>query len=165
MRNRFCCQDGKWVLATHHPEEKYWATFCKATGQNHLLNDPRFTTEDGAPANYVELNAIFDKVFASKPRDEWMEIFLSHGLLACSVQQIQEVPDDPQALANNYVVPFDHPLQGKVKIPGYPVYFSACEAGTTSAAPQLGEHTDLILQELGYSQGDIEKLKKEGIIG
>jgi len=165
LRNRFRCQDGKWVLGTHHPEEKYWATFCKATGQSHLLNDPRFTTEDGKPANYVELNAIFDKVFVSKPRDEWMEIFLSHGLLACSVQKIQEVPDDPQALANNYVVPFDHPLQGQIKIPGYPIHFSACAAGTRSAAPQLGEHTDLILQELGYSDGDIEKLKKEGIIG
>jgi crotonobetainyl-CoA:carnitine CoA-transferase CaiB-like acyl-CoA transferase len=164
LRNRFRCRDGKWILGTHHPEEKYWATFCKATGQSHLLDDPRFTTENGAPMNYVELNEIFDKVFASKPRDEWMEIFLSHGLLACSVQQIQEVPDDPQALANNYVVPFDHPLQGKVKIPGYPVYFSACTAGTRSAAPQLGEHTDLILQELGYSDRDIDKLKKAEII-
>jgi crotonobetainyl-CoA:carnitine CoA-transferase CaiB-like acyl-CoA transferase len=164
LRNRFRCRDGKWILGTHHPEEKYWATFCKATGQSHLLDDPRFTTENGAPMNYVELNEIFDKVFASKPRDEWMEIFLSHGLLACSVQQIQEVPDDPQALANNYVVPFDHPLQGKVKIPGYPVYFSACTAGTRSAAPQLGEHTDLVLQELGYSDRDIDKLKKAEII-
>jgi crotonobetainyl-CoA:carnitine CoA-transferase CaiB-like acyl-CoA transferase len=165
LRNRFRCRDGKWVLGTHHPEEKYWATFCKATGQSPLLNDPRFTTEDGKPTNYVELNAIFDKVFASKSRDEWMEIFLSHGLLACSVQKIQEVPDDPQALANNYVVPFDHPLQGHIKIPGYPIYFSACAAGTRSAAPQLGEHTELVLQELGYSDGDIEKFKKEGIIG
>lgn len=164
LRNRFRCRDGKWVLGTHHPEEKYWATFCKATGQSHLLDDPRFTTENGAPMNYVELNEIFDKVFASKPRDEWMEIFLSHGLLACSVQQIQEVPDDPQALANNYVVPFDHPLQGKVKIPGYPVYFSACAAGTRSAAPQLGEHTDLVLQELGYTDREIDKLKKAEII-
>ncbi len=164
LRNRFRCQDGKWVLGTHHPEEKYWATFCKATGQSHLLNDPRFTTEDGKPTNYVELNAIFDKVFASKPRDEWMEIFLSHGLLACSVQKIQEVPDDPQALANNYVVPFDHPLQGHIKIPGYPIHFSVCVAGTSSAAPQLGEHTDLILQELGYTDREIDKLKKAEII-
>jgi crotonobetainyl-CoA:carnitine CoA-transferase CaiB-like acyl-CoA transferase len=164
LRNRFRCRDGKWILGTHHPQEKYWATFCKVTGQSHLLSDPRFTTEDGAPRNFVELNAIFDKVFATKPRDEWMEIFLSHGLLACSVQQIQEVPNDPQALANNYVVPFDHPLQGKVKIPGYPVYFSACAAGTRSAAPQLGEHTDLVLRELGFTDREIDKLKKAEII-
>jgi crotonobetainyl-CoA:carnitine CoA-transferase CaiB-like acyl-CoA transferase len=164
LRNRFRCRDGKWVLGTHHPEKKYWATFCKATGQSHLLNDPRFTTQDGAPTNYVELNAIFDKVFASKLRDEWMEIFLSHGLLACSVQKIQEVPNDPQALANNFVVPFDHPLQGHIKIPGYPIHFSACTAGTTSAAPQLGEHTELVLRELGYTDREIDELKKAEII-
>ena len=164
LRNRFRCRDGKWVLGTHHPEEKYWATFCKATGQSHLLNDPRFTAQDGTPTNYVELNAIFDKVFASKSRDEWMEIFLSHGLLACSVQKIQEVPNDPQALANNFVVPFDHPLQGHIKIPGYPIHFSACTAGTTSAAPQLGEHTDRVLQELGYTNREIGELKKAEII-
>jgi crotonobetainyl-CoA:carnitine CoA-transferase CaiB-like acyl-CoA transferase len=164
LRNRFRCRDGKWIIGTHHPEEKYWATFCQATGQTDLLNNPRFTTDAGAPTNFVELNDIFDKVFATKLRDEWMEIFLLHGLLACSVQQIHEVPDDPQALANNYVVPFDHPLQGPVKIPGYPVRFSACKAGTRSAAPQLGEHTDLVLQELGYSDQEIEKLKKEKVV-
>jgi formyl-CoA transferase len=151
-------------LGTHHPEEKYWATFCKATGRADLLNDPHYTTESGAPTNFVELNAIFDKVFATKSRDEWMEIFLSHGLLACSVQKIQEVADDPQALVNKYVVPFDHPLQGRVKIPGYPVYFSACAAGTASAAPRLGEHTSVVLQALGYSDQAIAELKKEGVI-
>jgi crotonobetainyl-CoA:carnitine CoA-transferase CaiB-like acyl-CoA transferase len=164
LRNRFLCRDGKWIIGTHHPEEKYWTTFCKATGQTDLLNDPHFTTQAGAPTNFVELNEIFDKVFATKPRDEWMEIFLSHGLLACSVQQIKEVSNDAQALANHYVVPFDHPIQGQVNIPGYPVHFSACKAGTRSAAPQLGEHTDLVLQELGYSDQDIEKLKKEEVI-
>jgi crotonobetainyl-CoA:carnitine CoA-transferase CaiB-like acyl-CoA transferase len=164
LRNRFRCRDGKWILGTHHPEEKYWATFCKATGRPDLLNDTRYTTESGAPTNFVELNAIFDKVFATKSRDEWMEIFLSHGLLACSVQKIQEVVDDPQALANKYVVPFDHPLQGRVKIPGYPVYFSACAAGTVSAAPRLGEHTSVVLQALGYSDQAIAELKKEGVI-
>jgi crotonobetainyl-CoA:carnitine CoA-transferase CaiB-like acyl-CoA transferase len=53
----------------------------------------------------------------------------------CSVQRIPEVRDDPQALANDYVVPLDHPVQGTVTIPGYPVHFSAGKAGTRSPAP------------------------------
>lgn len=59
---------------------------------------------------------------------------------------------------------FEHPVQGSVKIPGYPVQFSACDAGTTAAAPQLGEHTDRILQELGYSSQEIEQFKKDGVV-
>jgi len=93
-----------------------------------------------------------------------MDIFQAHGLMFCSVQQIQEVLDDPQALENDYLMPFTHPVQGPVTIPGYPVQFSKCQAGTRSAAPKLGEHTDLVLQMLGYSGNDIEKLKKGGVI-
>lgn len=164
LRNRFRCRDGKWILGTHHPEEKYWSTFCKATGQSSLLDDQRYTGESGGPLNFVELNKIFDEVFAGRSRDEWMEIFQTHGLMFCSVQQIQEVPDDPQALENDYLMPFTHPVQGPVTIPGYPVQFSKCRAGTRSAAPKLGEHTDLVLQNLGFSSAEIEKLKEGKVV-
>lgn len=164
LRNRFRCRDGKWILGTHHPEEKYWATFCKATGQSGLLDDQRYTNESGGPVNFVELNQIFDAVFASRPRDIWMDIFQAHGLMFCSVQQIREVLDDPQALENGYLMPFVHPDQGPVTIPSYPVQFSKCQAGTRSAAPKLGEHTDIVLQNLGYSEHDIAKLKKGKVV-
>jgi crotonobetainyl-CoA:carnitine CoA-transferase CaiB-like acyl-CoA transferase len=164
LRNRFACRDGKWIQGTHHPEEKYWATFCRATDQARLLEDPHYTHESGKPVNFVELNRIFDEVFAGRSRDEWMEIFQAHGLMFCSVQQMGEVINDPQALANDYLMPFAHPVQGAVQIPGYPVQFSKCRAGTHSAAPTLGEHTDLVLQHLGFSDDDIEELKKSGIV-
>lgn len=164
LRNRFRCRDGKWILGTHHPEEKYWTRFCEATDQKKLLNDPRFTNHAGGPADFVALNRIFDKVFAARSRDEWMEIFQAHGLMFCSVQHIREVATDAQALANGYLAAFEHPVQGTVAIPGYPVHFSACNAGTRSAAPQLGEHTDEVLQQLGLSNSDIEGLRIDGII-
>ncbi len=164
LRNRFRCKDGNWIFGTHHPENKYWATLCKATGQEALLEDPHFTTESGAPANYAELNRIFDNVFATRTGDEWMEIFLPHGLMFCAVQNILDVVTDPQAIANEFLVPFDHPVQGKIKIPAYPIKFSGCTAETKTAAPQLGEHTDSILQAAGYSPSEIEEFRKEGVV-
>ena len=53
---------------------------------------------------------------------------------------------------------------GKVKIPGYPVHFSAARAGTKSAAPNIGEHTDTVMKDIGLTDQEIEKLKNEGVI-
>jgi crotonobetainyl-CoA:carnitine CoA-transferase CaiB-like acyl-CoA transferase len=80
------------------------------------------------------------------------------------VQHIGEVLDDPQALANAYVVEFEHPTHGRIKLPGYPARFSAAEAKTRLAAPSLGEHSNEILLDLGYSEEDLKELRDQGVI-
>ena len=164
LRNTFCCQDGKWILGAHHPEEKYWSDFCEATGQTELLTDPRFTSNAGAPTDFVALNRIFDEVFTTRARDWWVAFLQERGLMFCPVQHISEVPGDPQAVENNYVVPFSHPVLGDVPIPGYPIHFSGNSAGTSAAAPGIGEHTDEILSELGYADADIARLRDAGTV-
>lgn len=164
LRNTFCCQDDKWILGAHHPEEKYWSTFCEVTGQTELLKDPRFTSDSGAPLDFISLNRIFDPIFATRPRDEWVAVLQEKGLMFCAVQHISEVPADPQAVENDYIVPVAHPVLGDVPIPGYPVHFSGSKAGTTSAAPELGQHTDDILDELGYAAADIGSLRDAGVV-
>jgi len=164
LRNAFCCRDEKWILGAHHPEEKYWAALCEATGQTALLSDDAYTSAAGGPRNNEALNRIFDEVFAGKPRDTWVELLQSHGLMFSPVQHIREVHGDPQAKANGLVVPFDHPVLGQVPVPGYPIHFSACAAGTRCAAPAIGEHTEEILADLGYSQEVIRSMRDEGIV-
>ena len=82
----------------------------------------------------------------------------------CSVQRVDEVKTDPQALDNGYMVPFEHPTLGRVRIPGYPVHFSESKAGTRTAAPTLGQHTDPVLEGLGYTEEDIRALREEGVV-
>lgn len=164
LRNRFCCKDGKWLIGAHHPEEKYWPGFCEATGQSALLSDPRFKDDAGRRGHCQELIALFDEVFATKTRDEWLALLEAKGLMFCPVQGSREVFKDPQALINNYLVDFEHPTYGTLKIPGYPVHFSAARAGTQTKAPALGEHTDVIMRRIGYSEGEIQNLKAEGVI-
>ena len=164
LRNVFFCKDGKWMIGTHHPESRYWDRFCRATGQEALLEDPRLADDAGRIQHCRELIEIFDQVFAEKTSDEWMEIFVPLGLMFSTIQTLPEVPLDPQVLANGYMVPFDHPALGMINIPGYPVHFSATPAGTRRQAPLLGEHTDEVLLESGYSREEIEALRKDQVI-
>ncbi len=164
LRNLFRCKDEKWIAAAHHPEDKYWPLFCRATGQTILLSDPRFRDNPGRKVHCAELVSIFDKVFATKTRDEWVEVLLKEKLMVCPVLNIDEIKDDVQARANNYVVDFKDRFLGDGKIPGYPAHFSSNHAGTRSFAPTLGEHTDLVMHQMGYTDQEIEELKKEGVI-
>lgn len=164
LRNRYRCRDGKWIVCTHHPEEKYWPLLCEAIEQEHLLSDPLYAEDEPRRANRARLIKLLDKIFETKTSDEWMGIFIDKGLMFCPVQRVGEIQNDPQALANGYMVDFEDSLLGKLRIPGYPVRFSANYAGTRSLAPALGQHTAEVLQELGYSDLEIERLKKDGVI-
>ena len=76
-----------------------------------------------------------------------------------------ELKDDPQITENKYIVEFDHPALGMVPFPGYPVHFSEAFAGTRTAAPELGEHTEEVLREIGgYSAEEIKGFREREII-
>ncbi len=164
LRNIFCCKNGKWLMSTHHPEEKYWKTFCNAVEQPELLDNPEYTDEHGRPVNYQKLIKILDNVFKQKTSDEWMAVFLKHRLMFCPIQHIRDIKDDPQAQINGYVQTKDYKGLGNISIPGYPVHFSRNKAGLKSPAPKNGEHTDQIMTDIGYSDNEITRLREKGII-
>jgi len=164
LRNTFRCRDDRWLMGVHHPEEKYWAAFCKAVGQAELLNDPEFTNEKGQPQHYEELTPIFDRVFAAKTSAEWMQIFSELKLMFIPIQKIHEVKTDLQAQVNGYLNPCEYPGLGRVHVPGYPAHFSACQAGIQRQAPRNGEHSEAILREIGYQETEIQRLREKGVI-
>ncbi|MEW6185640.1 MAG: CoA transferase [Thermodesulfobacteriota bacterium] len=164
LRNRYLCKDGKWLICTHHPEEKYWSLFCETIGQKQWLSDPRFADTENRRKNQAELITLLDGIFMTRTSGEWMEIFIEKGLMFCPVQRVPEILEDPQALDNGYMVDYDDPGFGRLRIAGYPVHFSGHSAGTRSLAPGLGQHTREVLSELGYSEEEMEEFKKEGVV-
>ena len=115
LRNCFKCKDGKWIMGTNHPEERYWPKFCELTGKPEFINDPRYADVDSRLKNSAELVSVFDVIFQTETRDEWIQLFRDNGFMFAPVQSIEEVLCDPQALENNYVVDFDHPTLGPIK--------------------------------------------------
>jgi len=165
MRNYYKCADDRWLMMTLTPTERHWGPLCQALGHPELENDPRFCTDDERLKNAEQLVTIFDGLFATRPRDKWLKVFAEYDLFCCEVNSVTDLADDPQVIENDYLIDFDHPTVGRVKIPGYPGHFSESWAKTTSAAPGLGEHTYEVLRELGgYTEKEIAQLREDGVL-
>ena len=165
MRNYYQCGDKRWLMMTLTPPDRHWGPLCMALGHPELENDSRFNTDDKRLENAEQLVTIFDGLFATRPLDNWLRTFSEYDLFCCAVNKVTDLENDPQVTENGYLVDFEHPTLGKIKIPGYPVQFSESWAGTTSAAPDLGEHTEEVLSEVGeYTSEEIAKLKEEGVV-
>jgi crotonobetainyl-CoA:carnitine CoA-transferase CaiB-like acyl-CoA transferase len=163
--NHYKCGDGKWICFGMI-QDRYWKDFCVALGIQELIEDPRFNQMKARGKNRRELIAILDQVLVTKTRDEWMYI-LKHGgdFIYTVVNSIDDLPSDPQVLANGYVVDYDHPELGKKQLVGVPVILSKTPGDARGRAPELGENTELILTELlGYSWEDVAKLREQGVI-
>jgi crotonobetainyl-CoA:carnitine CoA-transferase CaiB-like acyl-CoA transferase len=164
LYNHYRCKDGKWLVIAHLDPDRWWAKVCGALGIESLINDPKFSSFQARAANRKELVAIFDEIFAGKTRQEWMIILDEHGCIFTPIQSIQEVVDDPQAIANNYLIDIEHPSYGPLKTMGFPWDFSETPATWRRKAPALGEHSEEVLLEIGYSQEEIAKLREEEAI-
>ncbi len=164
--NHYKCQDDKWICLAMPQADRYWSDFCKALSIQELEKDPRFATMKVRGKNTEELITVLDAVFASKPRDEWMRILKAGGdFIYTLVNNINDLPEDPQMLANEYVVDYDHPAWGPIKVVGSPLILSKTSADPRGTAPEFGEHTEQILIDtLGYSWDDVVRLKEEQVI-
>jgi crotonobetainyl-CoA:carnitine CoA-transferase CaiB-like acyl-CoA transferase len=162
--NHYKCKDGKWIVIAHLQPDRYWPNVCKAMGIEELEHDPRFNTIEARHDNGKELVSILDKKFATKTREEWFEIFKKENVIYTPVQSASEVFEDPQALANDYIIPVEHPVWGKIKMLGFPWVFHETPASVKREAPELGQHTEEILLELGYTWDDITELKNKEVI-
>ena len=166
LYSHYPCGDGKWLTFCMTQPDKYWHSFCQAIGAAELEKDARFENLTIRAQNAVELIRILDAQFATKTRDEWIKHFQESkaAIIYGPLQTMPEVLEDTQVLANDYIVDFQHPVYGPIKMPGTPHRFSETPAGSRETAPELGQQTEEILLELGYSWEDIIALKDGGTI-
>ena len=143
----------------------YWTKFCKAMGMEHLELDPRYENSMQREKNSKSLITIISNIFRTKNLAEWEKIFDDHDMICGRVQTVMEVINDPQAWENNFFTELDHPLCGRIKMIASPVTFSKTPASITAPAPQVGQHTEEVLLELGYTWDDIASFKDQEAIG
>ncbi len=114
-------------------------------------------------AKRIELLALLDKLFATGTRDDWVGRLRGADIVSAPINTLLEASNDSDVLANGYVTHIDHPKHGRLKVHGSPWQFSETPA-KPGIAPELGEHNDAVLADLGYSAEQIGDLRKREII-
>lgn len=135
-----------------------WVGMTRVLQLEHLLEDERFASNRERMANRDLLISIISEAMRSNTTDYWVEKFEQAGVPAGPVRKIKDMLEDPQTLARDMVIEVDHPIAGQVQALGLPIKFSHGNGVTRRGAPQYGEHTAEVLQELGYSSDDIAAL-------
>lgn len=164
--NHYRCQDGKWICLGMLQPDRYWVDFCRVIGRPELGTDERFKDLRVRAANAPAAIQALDEAFATRPRDEWMKILRAGGdFIFCQVNSVDELPEDPQVKANDYVVDFDHPRFGMTKVVGMPLRLRETPGSVRLPAPEFGEHTeDVLVNLLGYSWEQVGELKEKEVI-
>lgn len=163
--NHYQCKDGKWIVLGILQTERHWHDVCVSMGIEHLENDPRFSTADGRRQNRAALIAVLERVFLTRDSNEWAKTLTEKGDFPFSqVSDYSDVVSDPQVILNDYIVEFNHPTMGKMRVVGYPVDLKKTPLAIRGPAPELGQHTEEILLECGYSWSDVSELKEKRII-
>ncbi|MFS0916434.1 CaiB/BaiF CoA transferase family protein [Brevibacillus sp. 179-C 1.1 NHS] len=159
----FACRDGQIILAITN--NRLWEKTCCALGWEDLSSDPRFATNDNRVAHREELIQLINERLSVRDSEDIFACLDAVGVPCGPIHSIDQVLNHPQVHERELILEMKHPIVQNLKVPGFPVKLSDTPATVKRYPPLLGEHTDEILLEQGYSNERIEKWRGEGVIG
>src|SRR6266566_1452083 len=160
--NVYKSADDHWFVLLVTPDKV--AALANAIGRADLLTDPRFSDPAKAAANAAELTGILDEAFAGQPMAHWREVFEQAHLTFGDVKAPSDVISDPQLRENDIVVPLEGAGDKLTSTISSPMQVHGVAKVPAKRAPELGEHTDEVLRELGFDATEIKILRAGGAV-
>jgi crotonobetainyl-CoA:carnitine CoA-transferase CaiB-like acyl-CoA transferase len=155
---------GRW-LNIAAANEAIWERLARALGRPVWLADPRFADVLARVRHRAELSAEIEAALAGASLEHWVEVLNAAGVPAGPVLDVAEVFADPQVLARRMLVELPHPELGTFRTTGLPFKLSRTPGRIERRPPLHGEHSDEVLIECGLARGEIDALRREGVIG
>lgn len=157
------CSDGEWVNIVVITDKELQG-LCKALEIPDVLEDARFSTPLSRIKNGEVLFQILAGVFSTRPLDEWLRILENHDVPCAPVLGANDVFHSPQVEANGFMAEVDYPGVGRTRMIDAPIRLHEKQGEVGARAPGLGEHTESVLRDLGYSVERIGALERGGVV-
>lgn len=152
-RRPYATKDGYIGIMPYN--DRQWAEFFEMGGRGEINSDPRFATYAARTENITALYALVAEVAATKSTAEWLGLLEAADIPAVRCNSLKDLIDDPHLRGSGFLHKREHPNVGPYYAMHHPVNFSETPADIRREPPTLGEHTDDVLQELGFSKDDI----------
>ncbi|MEQ8675409.1 MAG: CaiB/BaiF CoA-transferase family protein [Aggregatilineales bacterium] len=155
--------EGDWFILGVG-SDNIWQAFCKYVNRDDLAQDERFTTNAKRIAHYDALLPTIRDIIKQRPTDEWLTALREVGVPCGRINTVKEALTDPHVIERGMIIELDHPAIGMVKSLATPVHLSDNPLVYRRHPPTLGEHTDQVIAELGFSPEQISQLHQQGVI-
>jgi crotonobetainyl-CoA:carnitine CoA-transferase CaiB-like acyl-CoA transferase len=162
--NSYRTKDGRWLFLNMLQADRNWPDLCQHLGRPDLLSEPRFAD---AKARFEHREACvreLEAIFAARTLAEWRVALATVEGVWAPLQTARELTADPQAVANGYLPEVEHPNGARFTLVASPVQFDETPPALRPA-PDLGQHTEEVLLELGLTWEEIGAGKESGAIG
>jgi crotonobetainyl-CoA:carnitine CoA-transferase CaiB-like acyl-CoA transferase len=160
--NVYRAADDIWFVLIVTPDKL--ADVAKAIGRTDLLTDPRFSDPAKLVANMPQLTAILDEIFGACPMAHWYDVFNGIHVTFGAVRGPQEVINDPQLRANGIIVPLEGAGGKLTTTISSPIQIHTVDKISAKRAPDIGEHNEEVLGQLGFTADDIDRLQASGAV-
>lgn len=164
LSNHYLCKDGRWFILALVNEMRQVDSFFDAIERPELLQDPRFQTQDLRRENAHALTRILDAVFQEKTWEEWRAILEAHGITFGVVRKMADIADDRTFADSGGIIDSSGDGNPVDRAVGTPVFMRGQDKVPVSPPPEIGQHNNEVMAEIGYSADEIDALRAAGVL-
>ena len=155
--------DGDWFILGV-ASDNVWRAFCHQVDRADLAADSRFVRNADRIANYDALLPVVREIIRAKPCQQWLDELRAAGVPCGRINTTAEALGDPHVIERGMIIQLEHPALGSIKSLATPVHLAETPLVYRRHPPRLGEHSDEVALELGYSAAEVASLRAEGVL-